>query len=219
MENFYITVAGPIGVGKTTVAELLGEELNCRILYETVENHPHLNSFYDSMAEFEAMPKKILSKIETELTISKCLYYSALTQIHFLFDRFWKHLAARASGSSIGDRSIYEDEIFARLLVEEGKMEKIFFFETYLPHFTILTGLLRPPDTMIILQASTDVLMERIDKRSRGMEQKIPKNYIKKLNSAYNKWEGSYSTRHKTITIETDTLTPKEIIQLIISKL
>ena len=178
----FITISGPIGVGKSTVTRILSQIMGFTSFFETVEGHPYLEGLY---REPHA--------------------YAFKTQAFFLRDRFEKHLISHNSKSNIvADRSIYEDVIFAEILCNMGYMDKEDFYLTYLPHFKILVNLLPPPDLMICLRASLDTLMFRIASRGRNMEKDIDRSYMELLQNGYDKWIKEYP--HKKLIVETDSL-------------
>lgn len=178
----FIIVSGPIGAGKSTVTRIYSQITGFEPLFETVEGHPYLEKFYKN-------PKE----------------YSFKTQAFFLWDRFNKHYEMVSSGRDIiADRSIYEDAIFAKVLNIRGDMDDDDFKRTYLPHFKLLTGLLKPPDLMIYLKASMDTLVHRIAKRAREMEKDIDREYLEQLRDAYEEWIGEYP--HPKLVVETDEL-------------
>lgn len=178
----FIVVAGPIGVGKSTVTRIYSQITGFEPLFETVEGHPYLERFYVN-------PKE----------------YSFRTQAFFLWDRFNKHYKTVMSRQNIvADRSIYEDAIFAKVLNRRGEMDDDDYFKTYLPHFKLLTQILKPPDITIYLRASLDTLMFRINKRAREMESTIPRDYMEMLQQAYEEWITEFP--HKKLIVQTDDL-------------
>jgi deoxyadenosine/deoxycytidine kinase len=180
--NMFIVVSGPIGVGKSTVTRIYSQITGYEPLFETVEGHPYLEKFYKDPST-----------------------YSFRTQAFFLWDRFNKHYKTVMSRKNIvADRSIYEDAIFARVLNLRGEMDDDDYYKTYLPHFKLLTQILKPPDIMIYLRASLDTLMYRIDKRARDMESSIPRDYMKMLQDSYEQWIEEYP--HRKLIVETDDL-------------
>lgn len=178
----FIAISGPIGVGKSTATRVYAQITGFEPVYETVEGHPYLEKFY-------ANPRE----------------YAFRTEAFFLWDRFEKHQALVNSGKNVvADRSIYEDEIFARVLNLRGEMDNDDLFRTYLPHFHFLIRILRPPDLMMYLRASTDTLMYRIGRRARDMEKAIPRDYLEMLRQNYEKWIREYP--YKKLIVETDDL-------------
>ncbi len=166
-----IVVAGNIGVGKSTLAELLGQRLGWQVFPEPVAQNPYLEDFYRDMNA-----------------------WSFQSQIYFLAHklRIQQEIAA-AQESLLQDRSIYEDaEIFARNLYLQQKMSER-DFQTYYALYQSLCEFLTPPDLVIYLQASTETLLKRIAKRNRSYEKQIPVDYLQQLNNLYDDWIDNFT--------------------------
>ena len=197
--NKFLAVAGPIAVGKSTLARLLAQETGMFLMEETVKDHPCLDAFYAAITKMQACP------IQTHIT--EAWYQSLRTQIFFLWDRHNKHKTALSGihpAGCIADRSLYEDPIFARILTERGEMNPQDFERIYMPHALELMRNLQEPDLMIILQASTETLMKRKAQRDRLIECDIPYSYMDNLNIEYQKWAQDYTGRR--VIIHTDNL-------------
>ena len=168
--KLFITIAGNIGTGKTTLTKLLADHYGWKSHFEAVSDNPYLKDFYADMAR-----------------------WSFPLQIFFLNHRFKVHRqVSLQNASAIQDRSIYEDcHIFARNLHESGKMEKRDYLN-YLDLYQEMEKLLPPPDLMIYLRKSVPKLVDQIKKRGRDFEQNIPRDYLEALNSHYDDWIGSY---------------------------
>lgn len=181
--KLFITIAGNIGTGKTTLTKLLGEHYGWKAHFEVVQDNPYLKDFYDDMSR-----------------------WSFPLQVFFLNHRFKVHREViKQNASAIQDRSIYEDcHIFARNLFESGRMEKR-DYHNYLDLYGEMTQLLDPPDLMIYLRKSVPRLQEQIAKRARDFEQKIPEDYLACLNRYYDDWIGSYDLG-KLLIIDSDEL-------------
>lgn len=164
--KLYVAIAGNIGVGKTTLTQLLSTELGWRAYYEKVVDNPYLNLFYDDMKR-----------------------WSFHLQIYFLSHRFKSQKEiTQWPDSCIQDRSIYEDvKIFARTLYNQGSMSEL-DYQNYRLLFSTMVEYLRKPDLIIYLKAPVGRLIERIRKRGRSYEQKIERQYLMKLNQAYDRW-------------------------------
>ncbi|MDR3605925.1 MAG: deoxynucleoside kinase [Oligoflexia bacterium] len=179
----FIAIAGNIGTGKTTLAQMLSDRFGWKAHFEAVAGNPYLADFYGDMNR-----------------------WSFPLQIYFLNNRFRAHQAiSQSTGSAIQDRSIYEDaNIFARNLFEQGDMEKR-DYENYLNLYQTMTEFLSPPDIVVYLRKSLSRLKEQIAKRGRDYEKSIPETYLANLNRYYDDWMNSYQFGKKLI-IESDDL-------------
>jgi len=173
----YIAVAGNIGVGKSTLVEMICQRIGFQPFYEPVTENPYLADFYADMNT-----------------------WSFHSQIFFLH---WQ--LTLSSGSVIQDRSIYEDaEIFARNLFLQGKMDER-DYQTYHALYQTLTEFLTPPDLVIYLRASVDTLVRRIKQRDRTYEQTMPEDYLEQLNTLYESWIANF-TFCPVLTVPADSL-------------
>lgn len=180
--GYFLAIAGNIGVGKTELTTRLSAELGWMAYYEPVIQNPYLDDFYADMAR-----------------------WSFHLQIYFLSERFKAQVQIGASPLPfIQDRTIYEDaEIFARVLHDQGSMTDV-DYRNYTALFHVLVGFLRKPDLIIYLKASPDVLMERIARRGRASEKSIGKDYITRLNDAYEDWMRRARAETEVLEIDTD---------------
>jgi deoxyadenosine/deoxycytidine kinase len=183
MDNNFFVVAGNIGCGKTTLTKLLSEEFAFKPYFESVNDNPYLSDFYQSMER-----------------------WSFPLQIYFLNHRFKTHrLIESTQGSSIQDRSIYEDaNIFARALFEQKSMDAR-DYENYLNLYYSMIEFLSPPTLMIFLKRSLPKLKERIALRGRDYEKNIPSEYLERLNNYYEDFAANYNFG-KSIVVDTDDL-------------
>lgn len=181
--KLFITIAGNIGTGKTTLTRMLADHYGWKPHFESVADNPYLADFYEDMAR-----------------------WSFPLQIYFLNHRYKTHREVGfGNASAIQDRSIYEDShIFARNLFESGKMEER-DFRNYRDLYEEMIKHLNPPDLMIYLRKSLPRLVEQIKKRGRDFEQKIPEDYLACLNRYYEDWIGNYNTG-KLLVIDSDEL-------------
>lgn len=182
-EKIFVAIAGNIGTGKTTLAELLSKRFGWVAHYEAVTNNPYLADFYTDMDR-----------------------WSFPLQIFFLNNRFKAHqMVSLGSNSAIQDRSIYEDaNIFARNLYEQGQMEER-DYRNYLELYETMSSFLAPPDLVIYLRKSLGKLKERISMRGRDYERNIPEEYLSNLNRYYDEWMENY-TQGKKLIVESDEL-------------
>ena len=183
MPKYFITIAGNIGVGKSTLVELLSKRTGWEPVYEAVAENPYLADFYEDMTR-----------------------WSFNSQVFFLSRRLRQHhFLLQRENAIIQDRSVYEDaEIFARNLYMQGNMSQRdwnCYFDLYQTLATVLT----PPHLVIYLKASVPTLQQRIAHRGRDYEQNIAEAYLVQLNELYDTWAASFS-RCAVLTIDTNNL-------------
>ncbi|MDE3840500.1 deoxynucleoside kinase [Bacillus methanolicus] len=171
--NAVITIAGTVGVGKSTMTRALANALGFRTSFEKVETNPYLDKFY---ADFKR--------------------WSFHLQIYFLAERFKEQKRIfEYGGGFVQDRSIYEDTgIFARMHYEKGTMSKV-DYETYRSLFEamVMTPYFPHPDLLIYLEGSLDDILTRIKERGRPMEQQTPVEYWKEMHERYENWINSFN--------------------------
>lgn len=167
----FITVAGNIGAGKSSLVEKLSQQLNWQPFYEPVTNNPYLADFYKDMPT-----------------------WGFHSQTYFLTHRLRVyHDLVECPSSVILDRSLYEDaEIFAKNLYLNGNMVKR-DYETYSALYQSLLCFLPTPDLVIYLRASVSTLQQRIHHRGREYERSIDPAYLHQLNQAYENWISNFS--------------------------
>jgi len=169
--NLHIGIAGNIGSGKTSLTTILSKHYKWQAYYESVDNNPYLDDFYQDMQR-----------------------WSFNLQVYFLNSRFRQVLEIRNSGKTIvQDRTIYEDaNIFAPNLHDMGLMDTR-DYKNYISLFKLMTSLIKPPDLLIYLKSSVSTLVKQIQKRGRDYETKISIDYLKNLNERYDKWIEGYN--------------------------
>ena len=169
--NYFITVSGNIGAGKTTLVKNLCNWLGWTPYFEPEQHNPYLNDFYKDMES-----------------------WAFHSQIFFLVKRLQAHKdLSIQNGSVIQDRSIYEDAtIFAYNLYRNNKINTR-DYHTYLELYSTLVEFLPIPDLMIYIQASVPTLEARIRKRGRGYETNIGPEYLAQLNTLYERWNKNLS--------------------------
>ncbi len=162
----FIAIAGNIGVGKSTLVNLLCEQMNWEPFYEPVAQNPYLVDFYDDMSA-----------------------WAFHSQVFFLTHRLRSHFnLSQYPRSVIQDRSLYEDaEIFAYNLYRQGNMSER-DYQTYRDLYETAAQFLPPPDLVIYLRASTSTLLNRISRRGRDYETAITEEYLQNLNNLYEGW-------------------------------
>lgn len=164
---YYLAIEGAIGVGKTSLAELLADHLDARLILEKFEENPFLPDFYTD-------PDR----------------YAFQTQLFFLLSRYRQQQDLRQTDVFhklfITDYMFVKDRLFASLNLDEKEMS------LYDSVAKMLERNVLNPDLVIYLQADTDRLMQRITWRERDFEKGISKDYIDALNQVYNEFFFSY---------------------------
>jgi deoxyadenosine/deoxycytidine kinase len=182
-KKYFVSVAGNIGSGKSSLTGMVARRLGWIPYYESVQNNPYLSDFYEEMRR-----------------------WSFQLQVYFLSHRFHTHKKIIESRKSvIQDRSIYEDvEIFAKNLYLMGRMEKR-DYKNYANLFWEMTSYLKAPDLIVYLKADVKTLMKQIRLRGREFEKSIERSYLSRLNRSYGHWVKNYNLG-KLLVIESDKL-------------
>ena len=187
-----ITVAGMIGAGKTTLTDLIADRMEFTPLYEDVDNSPILPLFYTASDE-EKEEKR----------------YSFLLQLDFLNSRFSKVKEALITNDAVMDRSIYEDEHFARVLNKRGEISDLEFdiyqklLHNMLEELQELPK--KSPDLLVYLDISFELALDRIGMRGREFEQDDSlREYYYDLWSSYDHWVKEEYNHSEIIIIKAD---------------
>ena len=162
----FIAIAGNIGVGKSTLVDLLCRRLDWEPFYEPVTENPYLSDFYSNMPA-----------------------WAFHSQVFFLSHRLRAHHKISSHPTSvIQDRSVYEDaEVFAQNLYLQGHIQPR-DYGTYRELYETVMQFLPPPDLVIYLRASVPTLLNRISRRGRDYELSITRDYLESLNTLYENW-------------------------------
>ena len=160
---YYIAIEGPIGVGKTSLAQLLSKELGARLVLEDFEDNPFLPDFYND-------PERFGFQTQLFFLLQRYRQQQDLRQV----DMFQKLL--------ITDYMFVKDRLFASLNLGDKEMQ---LYDTVA---SLLERNIIRPDIVIYLQADTDVLMKNIEKRGRNMEKNVTWEYIDALNQVYTEY-------------------------------
>lgn len=194
----FITIAGNIGLGKSTLAEIIAKEFQFNLKEERVgRNNPHLPPFYEDIMG-GVKPSKHAMNLQM-----------------FLLDyRVQDHLEIQESDEWwVQDRSIYEDPyIFAAHLNLEGFLSDA-DYGRYLEAFHEAEKKLKYPELLILLNGSPDLSRERIAKRGRSEEIGLtdPKNlYLENLHSLYSDFLINYGGNSMIISADHDLLNSRE---------
>jgi deoxyguanosine kinase len=163
----YIVIEGPIGVGKTSLAKKLANELGSELLLEKADENPFLASFYQK-------PRQ----------------YALSVQLHFLLQRSQQVQDFRQSdlfrGSYIADFMVEKDRLFAQLTLNSDELA---LYQQIYQHLTLDAP---KPDLVIYLQAPVGTLRERISQRGIAYEQQIRDDYLQRLSESYTRFFYDY---------------------------
>lgn len=164
----YIVVEGPIGVGKTSLANKLALEWDAELVLENVDDNPFLSKFYKNS-----------------------LQVSFQTQLYFLLTRTRQVQALKQrdifATARVSDFMLQKDRLFAQVTLNNEE------YDLYDQLYSYMTVDIPKPDLLIYLQAPVDILLQRIKKRGRDFERYITKDYLEKLNSVYLKFFSTYN--------------------------
>ena len=163
----YIVVEGPIGVGKTTLAQRLAEHMGAETLLEKPQENPFLASFYQD-------PQR----------------HAMSTQLFFLFQRI-NEVRDQAQMDLFRTRTVSDylfdkDALFARLNLSDDE------YKLYQNIYQSLAPQPPIPDLVIYLQASTDTLIERVRRRGRNYERSVTDEYLARLGNSYGEYFHHY---------------------------
>jgi deoxyadenosine/deoxycytidine kinase len=164
----YIAVEGPIGAGKSSLAEILGAELQARVLRESPEENPFLGAFYKDRNR-----------------------HAMSAQLFFLLQRYG-HQGELAQGDLFSRGGIVSDYLFAK----DRLFASLNLSHDEMALYDRIYQMLKPrtvtPDLVVYLQARTDVLLERIRRRGRVEEKPIRAEYVEEVARAYADFFFSY---------------------------
>lgn len=156
----YIALEGPIGVGKTTLAQVLARSLNARLILEEGEQNPFLARFYED-------PEK----------------YAIPVQLYFLLTRYnqQRELIQRPllEQATVADYLFAKDRIFANLNLAPDEL--VLYEQVY----KLLDSRMAKPDLVVYLLANVEVLAERLRRRNRNFERDISYEYLERVSTAY----------------------------------
>tara|TARA_B110001454_G_C12623096_1_gene393666 strand:- start:213 stop:854 length:642 start_codon:yes stop_codon:yes gene_type:complete len=160
---YHIAIEGTIGVGKTSLAKLLAERLEGRLVLEKFDENPFLEEFYKNPD-----------------------HYAFQTQLWFLLSRYRQQQDLQQmdlfTSALISDYMFVKDRLFAALNLNDNEMK------LYDMVARILEKNIVQPDLVIFLQSDTERLMENIKKRGRDYEVSMDWKYIDALNQIYNEY-------------------------------
>ena len=157
----YIAIEGNIGAGKTSLASLMSDEFNARVVLERFADNPFLPKFYEDKERF-AFP------LEMSFLADR---YQQLSDDLAQFNLF-KNLI-------VSDYYIFKSLIFAQVTLQKDE------YALYRKMFDIMYKEISKPDLYIYLYQNTDRLLENIKKRGRDYEQNIQADYLQKIHDGY----------------------------------
>ncbi len=163
----YIVVEGPIGVGKTSLAQRLSDEFGSTLLLEQVEDNPFLERFYQNPRE-AALSTQLFFLLQRTKQLQEFKQADIFTPVR------------------VADFLIEKDRLFAQVTLNASEYE---LYEQIYSHLTIDAP---KPDLVVYLQAPVEVLLQRIRKRGRGYERLVETAYLEQLNEAYAKFFYDY---------------------------
>jgi deoxyguanosine kinase len=166
----YIAIEGPIGVGKTSLAQRLAARLDATTVLEETDN-PFLTDFYAGRAgaALQTQLFYLLNRHRQQLSLRQGDLFAQATVADYLFDR---------------------DKIFAYLNLDDNEL---FIYQRL---YDLLVKDVSPPDLVVYLQAPTDVLVRRLKERPRDEDDAVPDpapDYVRELNEAYQHYFFHYS--------------------------
>lgn len=194
----FIAVEGPIGIGKTSLAEKISEHFDFHILKEIVDENPFLDKFYENISEWS---------FQTEMFFL-CNRYKQLEDVEKYF--------LKKNRPVVADYHIFKNMIFARRTLNEHQLEK------YEQIYKILTKDMPLPNVLIYITGSLETVLERIKKRGRDFEQQIEPEYLAQLSEDYETFIDQFEKENPEIPViridgdEIDFIKQREQLQSIL---
>jgi deoxyadenosine/deoxycytidine kinase len=176
MKHHFITIEGNIGAGKTTLANILAEKLNARLILEEFAENPFLPKFYENPQQF-AFPLELFFMAERYKQLKDMVHTKELFQT-----------------VTVSDYLFTKCLLFAKVNLPEEE------FRLYQKLFDIIHQQLVFPDILIYLHAPVNRLQQNIKKRNRAFEQSIPDEYLFNIQETYT----NYIKQHKIKTLFID---------------
>ena len=168
LEPRFIAVEGCIGAGKTSLVSLLGEQFDAQVIREMDEGNPFISKFYQDRESFgfQAQVFFLLNRYNQYMGLAQRDLFSSVVLVDYLFQR---------------------DRLFAALNLKDQELK------LYDQIYSLLSNKVPKPDLVIFLQASTDVLRLRVEKRGREYEAFMDPDYLDNVNKSFNNFFFYYS--------------------------
>ncbi len=157
----YIAIEGNIGAGKTSLANMMSDEFNAKIVLERFADNPFLPKFYEDNERY-AFP------LEMSFLADR---YQQLTDDLAQFDLFKNFI--------VSDYYIFKSLIFAQVTLQADE------YKLYRKMFDLMYKEITKPDLYVYLYQNTDRLLQNIKKRGRDYEQNIEASYLQKIHDGY----------------------------------
>lgn len=177
----FVAIEGNIGAGKTTLAKMIADEFNAKMVLERFADNPFLPKFYED-------PNRYAFPLEMSFLADR---YQQFTDDTSQFDLFKKFM--------VSDYDIYKSLIFAKITLQKDE------FTLYRKVFNFMYREVKKPKIYIYLYQDTERLLENIRKRGRDYEQNISAEYLEKINRGYFDFIKSYPEQNNLV-IDVSTL-------------
>jgi deoxyadenosine/deoxycytidine kinase len=180
LHHKHIAIEGPIGVGKTTLAQAMADRLGATTFFERIDDNPFIELYYDD-------PER----------------HALSVQLSFLFSRLkqWQELHQQElfHQGMISDYIFAKDRLFATVTLSDAE------FALYDKVVRAVAVDLPKPDLVVYLQSDPDVIMGRIKKRGRRFEKGLSHTYLRRVIAAYDHFFFHYNETPLLI-VQTDKL-------------
>lgn len=177
LQTPFISVEGPIGVGKTSLANRIANHFQFTLLKEIVDENPFLGKFYENIEEWS---------FQTEMFFL-CNRYKQLNDISQNY--ISKKLPV------VADYHIFKNMIFTQRTLHGEQFEK------YRAIYDILIQDMPKPNLVIYLNASLNTLLNRIESRGRDIEKLIDPGYLERLSEDYETFMNEFELFHPEVPV------------------